>query len=357
MQTFASLLRSCALLALFTGSSGQSVPAGTLDEIRVEFRAMNEVLRNENALKFEEVKKENTALRIELEVKNEALRLELKDLRGLLQSQPRRTDEEREQMPFLDCINTDDSDADNIYFDGCNLHVRSGEGSTDARTNGKGNLIIGYNESPVDDDYYLMEVPESAEGPKKVDGLEDTEAKKDVSNSRGGSHNLIIGDQHEYTSFGGIVTGQRNEISNEYSAVVGGFGNAATGEYSFISGGYGNAASGSLSSIFGGDGNKATGYESSISGGYDNTATGRYSSISGGYDNTASGGRSSISGGFDNTASGDGSSVLGGSSNDAQGEAAVVTGGFKNKAIGDLASVVGGKRNKAWKKFSVVTGA
>ena len=31
MQTFAPLLRSCALLALFTGSSGQSVPAGTLD--------------------------------------------------------------------------------------------------------------------------------------------------------------------------------------------------------------------------------------------------------------------------------------------------------------------------------------
>merc|ERR1740139_1657340 len=105
---------------------------------------------------------------------------------------------------------TEDSDSGDIYFDGCNVHVRSGGGSTDAPTNGKGNLIIGYNE-PRDS---LMEVPESAEG------LEDIEAKK-VEASRSGSHNLITGDAHEYTSFGGIVTGERNRISNVLSAVVG----------------------------------------------------------------------------------------------------------------------------------------
>jgi len=308
MQTFASLLRSCALLALFTGSSGQSVPAGTLDEIRVEFRAMVEVIENKNALKFEEVKKELE------EVKNEntALRLELEDIRGLLQTQPRRTVENN----FLDCINEGESDAENIYFDGCNVHVRSGGGSTWATPNGKGNLIIGYNEPP----YSLMEVPESAEG------LEDIETKK-VEASRSGSHNLIIGDAHEYTSYGGIVTGQQNRISNKYSAVVGGAGNAATGTYSTVTGGQYNIASGTTSTI---------------SGGYYNTASGVSSSISGGYYNTASGGFSS---------------VLGGSSNDAQGKTAVVTGGLNNKAIGELASVVGGKRNKAKRKFSVVTGA
>jgi len=282
MQTFASLLRSCALLALFTGSSGQSVPAGTLDEIRVEFHEMNEVLRNENALKFEE-----------MENKNEALRFELEDLRGLLQSQPRRTDEEREE--FRSCME-EDVEGGNIYFTGCNVHIRSGKGSTDAPTNGKGNLIIGYN--------------------KSAEGV-----------SRGGSHNLIIGDQHEYTSFGGIVTGQRNRISNIYSAVVGGYNNAATGQYS------------------------------TVTGGADNEATGDYSSISGGESNTASGFASSISGGRDNTASGYDSSVLGGKSNVAQGDEAVVTGGIKNKAIGELASVVGGKKNKAKKRLSVVTGA
>merc|ERR1711957_916617 len=194
-----------------------------------------------------------------LENKNEALRLELEDLRGLLQSQPRRTDAEREQ--FRSCME-EDVEGGNIYFTGCNVHIRSGNGMTDGRTNGKGNLIIGYNEPRNS----LMEVPESAEG----------------LDSRGGSHNLIIGNAHEYTSFGGIVTGQRNRISNIYSAVVGGYNNAATGQFS------------------------------TVTGGAENEATGDYSSISGGESNTASG--------FD-------SSVLGGKSNDVQGDEAVVTGG------------------------------
>merc|ERR1711957_588490 len=239
-----------------------------------------------------------------LENKNEALRLELEDLRGLLQSQPRRTDAEREQ--FRSCME-EDVEGGNIYFTGCNVHIRSGNGMTDGRTNGKGNLIIGYNEPR----HSLMEVPESAEG----------------LDSRGGSHNLIIGNAHEYTSFGGIVTGQRNRISNIYSAVVGGYNNAATGQFS------------------------------TVTGGAENEATGDYSSISGGESNTASGFASSISGGRDNTASGYDSSVLGGKSNDVQGDEAVVTGGLNNKASGELASVVGGKKNIARKKFSVVTGA
>merc|ERR1711957_698119 len=299
------------------------------------FHEMNEVLRNENALKFEELK-------VMLENKNEALRLELEDLRGLLQSQPRRTDAEREQMPFLDCINTDDSDADNIYFDGCNVHVRSGEGSTRATTNGKGNLIIGYNE-PRDS---LMEVPESAEG-----------LATKVEASRFGSHNLIIGDLHEYTSYGGIVTGVKNRISNAFSAVVGGYKNAASGKFSTVTGGSLNEATGYGSFISGGYFNTASGELASISGGEYNTATGISSSISGGWGNTATGYSSSISGGSGNTASGKYSLVLGGKSNVAQGEAAVVTGGIRNKAIGELASVVGGKKNIARKKFSVVTGA
>merc|ERR1711957_705354 len=146
-----------------------------------------------------------------------------------------------------------------------------GEGSTDAPTNGKGNLIIGYNE-PRDS---LMEVPESAEG------LEDIEAKKvEAVEPRVGSHNLIIGDEHEYTSYGGIVTGQQNRISNKYSAVVGGAGNAATGTYSTVTGGYINEATGHFSSISGGRANTASGEASSISGGRDNTASGEVSSIS-----------------------------------------------------------------------------
>ena len=192
-----------------------------------------------------------------LENKNEALRLELEDLRGLLQSQPRCTDEERKE--FLGCMSQDEESGD-IYFDGCNVHVRSGEGSTGATTNGKGNLIIGYNE-PRD---------------SSID-------------SRGGSHNLVIGDGHGYTSYGGIVTGWKNRISNKYSAVVGGAGNEATGEFSAVTGGSNNAASGRFSSVSGGDYNTATGYASSISGGYGNTASGDGSSVLGGKSNVAQG--------------------------------------------------------------------
>merc|ERR1712160_113373 len=169
--------------------------------------------------------------------------------------QPRRTDEEREE--FRSCME-EDVEGGNIFFTGCNVHIRSGKGSTDAPTNGKGNLIIGYN--------------------KSAEGV-----------SRGGSHNLIIGDQHEYTSFGGIVTGLRNEISNAYSAVVGGNDNAATGEYSTVTGGAYNEASGEYSFMSGGNYNTASGGYSSISGGEYNTATGSASSISGGEYNTATG--------------------------------------------------------------------
>eukprot|EP00588_Corethron_pennatum_P013994 CAMPEP_0194279400 /NCGR_PEP_ID=MMETSP0169-20130528/13907_1 /TAXON_ID=218684 /ORGANISM="Corethron pennatum, Strain L29A3" /LENGTH=290 /DNA_ID=CAMNT_0039023817 /DNA_START=57 /DNA_END=929 /DNA_ORIENTATION=- len=290
MQIFASLLRSCAFLALTTGSLGQSGPASALEELRVEFREINEVLRNENALKFEEVKNELE------EVKNEnaALRLELDDIRNLFQTQPRRTFENN----FADCMSQDNSG--DIYFTGCNVHIRSGAGSTAATPNGKGNLIIGYNE------------------PDPVNPVE---------SSRVGSHNLVIGGQHEYTSYSGIVTGHRSKISNKYSAVVGGTFNSATGEYSTVTGGLNNDASGEFSSISGGEANTASGLISSISGGDANTASGLYSS------------------------------VLGGRTNYAQGVGAVVTGGQKNRAIGDQAVVVGGKKNKARMKFSVVTGA
>jgi len=273
-----------------------------------KFRKKNTALKKELRVKLAEVQENNTALRLELEEKleekNIAFRLELEDVRALFQMQPRRTVENS----FVDCMREDEVTGD-IYFEGCNVHVRSGEGSTDAPPNGKGNLIIGYNEPPNS----LMEVPESAEG------LEDTTVKKeeavelDVSDSRGGSHNLVIGDQHKYPSYGGIVTGWRNEILNVYSAVVGGYFNAATGAWSTVTGGSENKASGGCAS--------------------------------------------SISGGFDNTASGDFSSVLGGKSNDAFGVEAVVTGGVNNKAIGRFTSVVGGRKNRAWKKYSVVTGA
>src|SRR3954451_15397351 len=74
-----------------------------------------------------------------------------------------------------------------IIFSGANLHIVSGSGATDdgGTPLGLGNLIIGYDEDPVQNN------------------------NEDPLNpgDRGGSHNLVIGSFHRFTqaAFGGLV--------------------------------------------------------------------------------------------------------------------------------------------------------
>jgi hypothetical protein len=164
-----------------------------------------------------------------------------------------------------------------------NLYIQSGSGSTDGTVNSKGNLIIGYNEL------------------------------RGSGDNRTGSHNLIVGSRHNYSSYGGILVGYWNTISGNYSSVSGGYSNTASGTYSSVSGGLGNTASGGAASV---------------SGGYINTASDSYSSVSGGFSNTASGGAASVSGGIGNTASGWSSSVSGGVSRSATGDSDWAAGGL-----------------------------
>jgi hypothetical protein len=143
-----------------------------------------------------------------------------------------------------------------VIFTGANVHIRSGSSTTydGGSLTGLGNLIVGYNQL------------------RPGDG----------AGQRGGSHNIVVGDHHRFTSYGGLVAGYENEVSRSHASVTGGFHNTASGYRSSICGGYFNTASGD---------------ESSVSGGHVNTASGPSSSVSGGYSNTASGGESSISGG------------------------------------------------------------
>ena len=104
-----------------------------------------------------------------------------------------------------------------------NLYIQSGSGYTYGTINGKGNLIIGYNES-----------------------------RGGLSDVRTGSHNLIVGNQQNYSSYGGLVVGQINTISAPYSSVSGGYLNTASGEGSSVSGGSTNTASSWYSSVSGG---------------------------------------------------------------------------------------------------------
>jgi hypothetical protein len=171
-----------------------------------------------------------------------------------------------------------------IFITGANLHIVNGLGETDCTDdesgepipdcpNGLGNLIVGYNE--------LRE---------PIIGGEDI---------RTGSHNVVVGMQHNFSRFGGLVGGLFNTIS---------------GDFATVSGGFNNTASGFLSSVCGGQANVASGGASSVSGGVNNTASGlNFAAISGGRNNTASGDfGASVSGGFGNTASGEFSSVSGG---------------------------------------------
>jgi hypothetical protein len=164
---------------------------------------------------------------------------------------------------------------------GANVMIIDGTGATES-TSGLGNLQVGYNALRGDGDL------------------------------RTGSHNLIVGDENNYASYGGLVAGRFNEITGIYASVSGGIQNTASGGYASVSGGALNTASGIYASVSGGAQNTASGGYASVSGGVQNTASGPIVSISGGYLNTASGPRASISGGVGNTASGPLSSILGG---------------------------------------------
>lgn len=115
-----------------------------------------------------------------------------------------------------------------VIFEGANVHVRSGSGDTaDGGTpSGLGNLVVGYNEFP--------------QVPRLSDPV------------RSGSHNLVVGGGHEYTSSGGFVAGSANAISGSGATITGGFFNNASGLGSSVGGGFGNTASEANSTVGGG---------------------------------------------------------------------------------------------------------
>lgn len=127
-----------------------------------------------------------------------------------------------------------------LIIAGCNLHVRSGSGATDddEQFTGLGNLIVGYNERP------RFVVPE-----------------------RGGTHNLIVGPEHNYPNFGGFAAG---------------FGNTVRGPNCSVSGGQKNEASGPQATVNGGFSNAATGNRATVGGGFSRNAAQDYNWVSGG---------------------------------------------------------------------------
>ena len=144
------------------------------------------------------------------------------------------------QTQFLSVANGE------MFVTGTNLHIVNGFGAT-SQVNGKGNLIVGYNQ-----------------------------LRNDGTDDRSGSHNLIVGDFNNYSSFGGLIAGFNNNITGVYSTVSGGNGNTASGSSSSVSGGKLNTASFHWCSVSGGESNTASQLGSSISGGYGLTQSASY---------------------------------------------------------------------------------
>jgi len=123
-------------------------------------------------------------------------------------------------------------DGTTTCFSGTNVQIKNGEGTT-ATTNSLGNLIMGYNEDA---------------------GFAGLFGK---APERTGSHNIIVGRDSQWTSYGGICGGAfnhldgplsvvfscENRVECEFATVVGGTNNTAKHKFSAVGGGNGQTTS------------------------------------------------------------------------------------------------------------------
>ena len=164
-----------------------------------------------------------------------------------------------------------------VIFEGANFHVRSGYGATNdwGSLSGLGNLIIGYNEAReyatkdiLDDTLGILAwncMPlqdpwnfDSDSGPgMAVPGCPGSDTTVQQSR-RAGSHNLIVGEYHNFNSYGGIIGGIFNATDEHAvgASVLGGNFNLATHPLAMIVGGTGNRAHAHASTILSGRLNK-----------------------------------------------------------------------------------------------------
>ena len=154
-----------------------------------------------------------------------------------------------------------------IRFSGVNVQIVNGEGKT-ASANGSGNLVVGYDENEA--------------------GI----------HKQTGSHNLIVGEQQTFTSYGGIVAGLEDSLLAPFASVTGGLANKAEAEGASVTGGFGNVAHGEETTVTGGHENIAEERTDVVSGGKDNRAEAEASWVGGGNGNKAKFSESALVGGL-----------------------------------------------------------
>ena len=65
-----------------------------------------------------------------------------------------------------------------------------------------------------------------------------------VGSDRTGSHNLVVGGNHNYVRFGDLVAGFENAVTGDWASVSGGGLDTAGGQSSSVSGGLSASVSG-----------------------------------------------------------------------------------------------------------------
>lgn len=178
----------------------------------------------------------------------------------------------------------------NVQIRNASAYTSGGAGTTDSTPDGTGNLIVGWNES--------------------VGG-----------EVRTGSHNVILGVQHSYTSYGALITGEGNSASGSWAVLLGGSSNSVASAGGVSIGGQQNeifsSATGGVSVggqtgdvvngdavLVGGVGNTASGIASVVVAGQQGTAAGDYSLAGGGTLATSSGQSAAVIGGYNVTVGG-----------------------------------------------------
>jgi len=208
----------------------------------------------------------------------------------------------------LTCITK--STPTDFIFEGCNVHILNGAGMTNS-VNSLGNLVIGYNANQV--------------------------------SRRTGSHNIIVGDLHEYTSYGGVVTGTENTLGAPNSTIMSSGGSSTAG----VPG----------SAIIGADRGVADG-NAVLLGGSQNyaSANAHFAVAIGGDQNQVLGTEAVVMAGELNVAGGSNSIACAGSENTTSGNGAVACGGTGNKGVGHAAVALGGHKLSATAESSVISG-
>jgi hypothetical protein len=182
----------------------------------------------------------------------------------------------RQFEEFRSVFRIEDGD---VVIEGANLHIRSGQGRTECmpsdQCNGKGNLIIGYDEprreciDRDDDDGRLCSGDNHCSG-----GICAPVSRPHKT----GSHNLIVGRGHSYKGFAGVVLGESSTVSGDHNSVLGGGNNTASGYSSVVVGGASNTTHGGHGVVVGGFMNEADGARNVVVGGFENIARGEATS-------------------------------------------------------------------------------